>query len=140
MKQSDQATRSRLEDLTRAECLQLLGYGSFVGRVGFTHDSRPMILPVNYLLDGDAIVFRTAGDTVLNALAGQDVAFEVDDNRPLGHSGWSVVVQGPIQSISDMQEIDGLERGPLRSWARRDADHWLRISIDTISGRRLPES
>jgi hypothetical protein len=85
-------------------------------------------------------VFRTAVGTVLSVLDGADVAFEADDNRPIGHAGWSVVVQGSVRKVTDAQEVDILKRGPLRSWAWRSADQWSRISIDMISGRRLPES
>jgi nitroimidazol reductase NimA-like FMN-containing flavoprotein (pyridoxamine 5'-phosphate oxidase superfamily) len=119
--------------------LQPLGYSSFVGRGAFVHDGRPMILPANYLLDGESIYIRTVGGTMLSSLDGTDVAFEVDDSRPQAHAGWSVVVQGSARSVNDADEIEWLERGPLRSWAWRGADHWVRMSIETASGRRLPE-
>jgi nitroimidazol reductase NimA-like FMN-containing flavoprotein (pyridoxamine 5'-phosphate oxidase superfamily) len=127
-------------DLDRAECLELLGYGSYVGHVGFTREGRQMILPVNYLFESEHIYVRTAEGSLLSSLDGSQVAFEVDSEKPLEHSGWSVLVNGSIQLVSDTSEIDRLRRGPLRAWARHSADRWLRISLDSISGRRVGDA
>lgn len=82
-----------LEVLDRAACIELLAHQGFLGRLGFEVDGRPMILPVNYVFEEDAVVFCTAGGTKLNAIVNRaDVAFEVDDSSPLHHSGWSVVI------------------------------------------------
>lgn len=129
-----------MDTLTQDECMQLLQYQSFVGRVGFVVDGRPLVLPVNYLAEADGIVFCTESGTKLSALsAGAPVAFEVDAGRALYHSGWSVVVRGTAREIVDPAQLDSLRRGPLKSWAVRPSQHWVRISIDEISGRRLPE-
>jgi uncharacterized protein len=66
-----------LETLGRAECLNLLATAQ-VGRLALLVDGRPEILPVNYALDGDAVQFRTAEDSVLTNAALTEVAFEVD--------------------------------------------------------------
>jgi nitroimidazol reductase NimA-like FMN-containing flavoprotein (pyridoxamine 5'-phosphate oxidase superfamily) len=133
-------SQTRVEMLDRDECLQLLSYKSYVGRVAFVVDGQPMVLPVNYLAEEGSIVFCTAAGTKLNALSGgARVSFEVDDSRPLYHAGWSVLVIGTAREITDEGELDGLRRGPLRSWATPASEHWIRISIDEISGRRIPE-
>src|SRR6516165_11352239 len=82
--------RNGLEILDRAECLHLLS-GSVLGRIAVTVGALPVILPVNFLLDGDRILIRTGKGTKLEA-ATRDavVAFEVDDVEPFSHSGWSV--------------------------------------------------
>ena len=109
-----------LHDLSRKECLEFLQYHSFVGRLGFVLDGRPMVLPVNYLADEEAVVFCTAEGTTLSAVAeGSEVVFEVDDSHPLERSGWSVVVRGPARVVTDPAEVDALRRGPLRSWVAR---------------------
>jgi nitroimidazol reductase NimA-like FMN-containing flavoprotein (pyridoxamine 5'-phosphate oxidase superfamily) len=131
---------SRLEELSHEECLRQLAYGSYVGHVGFVRDGRPMILPVNYLFDNEGVVFRTNAGTQLSDLDGAQVAFEVDDSQPLARSGWSVLVHGTAQRITDDDEADRLRRGPLRAWAWRLTDLWFRVSIDDISGRRIVES
>ena len=40
-----------------------------VGRLGLLVDGRPEVLPVNYALDGETVLFRTAEGTVLNQAA-----------------------------------------------------------------------
>ena len=131
---------SRLEMLGEAEARRLLGYGSYVGRVGFVQDGRPMVLPVNYLYDDDSVVFRTAGGTALSRLAGQDVAFEVDTNTPLERAGWSVLGHGRVERVVDERTIELLRRGPLQSWAWHSANEWFRIRLGRVTGRRIPES
>lgn len=127
--------------MNREECLRQLQFESYVGRVGFILDGRPVVLPVNYIADADAVYFCTSPGTKLSAVAaGAAVAFEVDASRPLYHSGWSVLVGGTAHEVTDPEELQSLRRGPLRSWAAPSAEHWVRISIDTISGRRIPEA
>ena len=68
---------------------------------------------------------------------GSEVVFEVDDSHPLERSGWSVVVRGPARVVTDPGEIEALRRGPLRSWAARSPERWVRITIQEVTGRRL---
>lgn len=132
--------QTRVHELTRTEALELLQLHSFVGRIGFVVDGRPMILPVNYLADDESLVFCTEPGTKLSAVGGgAPVVFEVDDSRPLYHAGWSVVVKGTAHEVTDEDQLDELRRGPLRSWATRSTEHWVRISIDEVTGRRIPE-
>lgn len=139
MEQHDQATgATNLRELSAQESLTLLRDKSFVGRVAFVVDGRPFILPVNYLADGDSVVFSTGEGTKLATLGtGAQVAFEVDDSRPLDHAGWSVVVHGTAREVTDPNEVERLRRGPLKSWAKQAPLHWVRISIAEITGRRL---
>jgi uncharacterized protein len=130
---------TRVEALSHDECVQLLAYKSFVGRIAFVIEGQPLVLPVNYLADEHAIVFCTAPGTKLGALKdGARVAFEVDDSRALYHAGWSVLVTGTASEVTDEAELDALRRGPLRSWATPQSEHWVRIVIEDISGRRIP--
>jgi uncharacterized protein len=130
---------TRVQELTKAEALELLQLHAFVGRIGFVVDGRPMILPVNYLADEESLVFCTEPGTKLSAVGGgAPVVFEVDDSRPLYHAGWSVVVKGTAHEITDENQLDELRHGPLHSWATRSTEHWVRISIDEVTGRRIP--
>jgi uncharacterized protein len=131
---------TNLEEISREECMELLQHKSYVGRVGFIEDGRPMVLPVNYLANGDSVVFCTPAGSKLSELNEIPVAFEVDTSRSLRSSGWSVLVQGIAREVTDPEELDRLRRGPLKSWASSTAEHWVRVSIDEISGRRIPES
>jgi uncharacterized protein len=133
--------QTRVHELSTTEALELLQMHSYVGRIGFVVDGRPLILPVNYLAGDESIVFCTEPGTKLSALGdGAQVVFEVDDSRPLYHSGWSVVVKGTAREVTDESELDELRRGPLHSWATRATEHWVRISIDEVTGRRIPGS
>ncbi|HZR12727.1 MAG TPA: pyridoxamine 5'-phosphate oxidase family protein [Acidimicrobiia bacterium] len=130
--------RTRLTEIDPDECLRLLREESYVGRLAFVVDGRPLVLPVNYVADGSSVVFVTPSGTKLSALRdGAAVAFEIDQSRALYHTGWSVLVQGLAHEVTDEDEIARLQRGPLRSWAEPKAGHWVRITIDEISGRRV---
>lgn len=131
----------QLRELSPEECHERLQGHAFVGRLAFVSDGRPQILPVNYIADGESITFSTGPGTKLSALAGGGpVAFEVDDSRPLYHSGWSVVVTGTAREVTDQHEVTALAHGPLRSWAVESGARWVRIAIETISGRELEET
>ncbi len=128
-----------IEDMSRSDALDRLQRHGFVGRIAFIVEGRPMIMPVNYLADSDALVFCTGEGTKLSSLrGGASVAFEVDDSRPLDHSGWSVVIQGTASEITDPEELKWLRRGSLKSWAVRPSAHWIRITYEHVSGRQIP--
>jgi uncharacterized protein len=133
-------TSTRVEDLDEAESRRLLEMHSFVGRIGFIADGQILVLPVNYLAENNEIFFCTRAGTKLSAVrAGASVAFEVDASRSLYHSGWSVLVTGTASEVTDPDDLERLRRGSLKSWAIPSAEHWVRITIETISGRRIPE-
>lgn len=128
------------EPLTREECLDILQNKSKVGRVGFIDGDRPMMLPVNYIADRESVTFCASSGSKLSELGkGEKVAFEVDASRSLEHEGWSVLIQGTAHQVTDEDELIRLRRGPLHSWGSQAGDHWLRISIEEITGRRVSE-
>ena len=93
--------RNGLDILEREECLRLLSASS-VGRLAVTMGALPVILPVNFLLDGDRVLIRTTSGTKLDAATRNAVvAFEVDDVDPIAHSGWSVCVTGMARDVTD---------------------------------------
>jgi nitroimidazol reductase NimA-like FMN-containing flavoprotein (pyridoxamine 5'-phosphate oxidase superfamily) len=130
--------RTRLEVLRRHDCLELLRTAG-VGRIGLTHEDRITIVPVNYLLDDEVgIVFRSDPGAKLDAaLAGQDVAFEVDGVDDEQRLGWDVLVQGRASVVDDPETVDRLERLGLHPWAKTEKEHWVRIELDEVWGRRV---
>src|SRR5688572_24632724 len=92
---------SGIEMLHRDECLRLLATHE-IGRIGFINGDTPEILPVNYALDGDAVVFATATGTKLWSAERGTVTFEVDDIDRSSRSGWSVVIHGLAQEITSL--------------------------------------
>lgn len=129
---------SRLKILTHDECMGLLRSHRFFGRIGYSVDGVPIILPINFVVDGDSIVFSTTRGSKLSWLSNHSrVSFQADHGRPLDQSGWSVLVHGVAQEVTDPAAVAAFQLGPLRSWAVPSEEHWVRISIDEISGRRL---
>ena len=127
-----------LTKLARDECFELLATAA-VGRVGLVVDGKPEVLPVNYVVDADAIVFRAADASVLTKAALQPVAFEVDRIEAATHSGWSVLVHGVAQDVSHAVDTmsEHVRRLALVSWAPGERHRWFRIKADSVSGRRL---
>ena len=126
-----------LDAISDDECRDLLA-GAQVGRVVLSIDALPAAFPVNYWLVDDSIVFRTAPGTKLTAaLSHTVVGFEIDEIDPANSSGWSVLVVGTSNVVSDPAEISRLDRADLQSWAPVPAPHYVKIDIQRISGRRL---
>ena len=133
--------RNGLQVLEREECLQLLGTAT-LGRIGVSSGALPVVLPVNFYLDGDRILVRSSAGTKLDA-ALQDtvVAFEVDDFDAMYHAGWSVLVTGVAHVVDEAERVRALQRLPLVRWApASDEDHVVSISTEMVSGRRLVPS
>jgi nitroimidazol reductase NimA-like FMN-containing flavoprotein (pyridoxamine 5'-phosphate oxidase superfamily) len=122
--------------LDREASLRLLVTAT-LGRIGVTDKALPTILPVNFVFDGEKILVRTGVGTKLHAAAvGAVVAFEVDDFDPIYHSGWSVVVTGPAQELTDPSELARVRRANLPHWSPGDG-HVIAIDPAIVSGRRI---
>jgi nitroimidazol reductase NimA-like FMN-containing flavoprotein (pyridoxamine 5'-phosphate oxidase superfamily) len=129
--------RTWLEVLAPRACAELLA-GHQLGRVAFLVDDHPEILPVNYALDGDRIVFRTDRGLKLHAIVdAPGVAFEIDDGDPAAHTGWSVLVVGRAEQVTDAVDLDRLRKLPLQPWAFGEKPYWVRIVPRSISGRSI---
>lgn len=140
MFQSLAPTASRLEQITRDECLQILADSSHIGRLGFVSNGVPLILPVNYLFDHGAIIIGTHEGSAICSIDNNLAAFEVDHYRSLGHSGWSILAHGTAREITDLRTIARLQRSALETWAWRKADRWFAIPVEVLSGCRIPDS
>lgn len=128
-----------LETLPFASCLRLLNSVP-VGRVGFFADGEVVILPVNYLMDGQDVIFRTSPGSKLSSVGSKNlVGFEADEYDARAHCGWSVVVSGFTEEVDSDEEIERLNALGLQSWGRAEEDpHWIRIRPTSITGRRTP--
>lgn len=127
--------RNDLEVLDRDECLRLLASRS-VGRVGLSAGALPVILPVNFYVDGDRIIVRTGfGTKLAAAMRNAVVCVEVDEIDSLYHAGWSVLVTGTARELVGEEAAAALAL-PLRPWSGH-ADHVIAIDVELVSGRRL---
>ena len=107
-----------------------------IGRVGLATQAGPAIIPVNYIVDTRTIVFRTAlGGTTAHTL-GTEVAFEVDHlDEPLSE-GWSVLIVGSAERVSDPRTVLRLADEPgATPWAGGKRDLVVRIIPTRITGR-----
>ena len=126
------------ERLDLDACLALLA-GDVVGRLAVIDGGRPAIFPVNYLLDGDDIVFRTNPGTKFDAGQRGPVCFEIDMFDRVSRAGWSVVVTGRLEEVTpyDTPAWRRISQLPLDPWGATARAHWMRLRSDWISGRRL---
>ena len=128
--------RNGLEVLGRDECLELLSAAT-LGRIGLSAGALPLVLPVNFCVDGDRIVLRTGAGTKLDAASRNAVvSFEVDDIDPLFHGGWSVVVTGIATPLESEVELAHARSLPLLPWAA-SGGHYITVSLEDVSGRRI---
>jgi uncharacterized protein len=131
--------RAGLEILHLGDCFLLLGSVP-LGRLGFVSGGEVVILPVNFVVDGQDVVFRTAPGSKLSAVeVGHYVGFEADWYDAAAGTGWSVVVNGLaeiVESDEDAARLDGLG---LASWGGAGSGRvWVRIRPTSITGRRIP--
>lgn len=129
-----------LAELDRAECVALLQATSF-GRIVLMEPLQmPLIRPVNYVFDPESqsVVFQTVSGSKLNSLVRSSRAwFEIDGLDCGRRTGWSVILAGHTEMITQPHEIRRLERLGQPSWLVGERLRWVRIRARTISGRRL---
>lgn len=129
-----------MTELTRAECLQLLGTVP-VGRVVFTHHALPAIRPVNHLVDLGAqlvIIRATIGAAITAAASprGIVVAYEADALDPARQLGWSVIVTGTARLITDKIAAERYS-ARLEPWIGQTSNDVISISTDIVHGYQL---
>ena len=128
-----------LEILPFDACLRLLASVP-VGRIGFVENGEMVVLPVNHIVDGQDVVFRTTHGAKLSAAEGEHlVAFEVDHYEAQTHSGWSVLMTGRAEMVDAEADVERMSRHDLRPWVTAvQRAFWIRIRPTSISGRRTP--
>lgn len=134
------ARGSDLKEIDRAGCLELLA-STQIGRVVYTDAAMPAAHPVNYILDGEEIVFRTGeGAKLAAASRGVVVGFQADEIDVERRSGWSVIGVGEAYEILEPGRLSALaERFP----APRVPDgigHCISIPLQRLTGRWLSQA
>jgi nitroimidazol reductase NimA-like FMN-containing flavoprotein (pyridoxamine 5'-phosphate oxidase superfamily) len=134
-------TASEMLELDRGECLRLLAEGT-VGRIAVDapHRPEPVIRPVNYVFDepSQSVLIRSGpGSKLFALLCAVRAAFEIDGIDPVGRVGWSVIIQGVTEEITNSAELRRIEALGLEPWAPGHKGHWIRIRASTVSGRRI---
>jgi len=128
-------------ELTRAECLRLLaatGFGRIV--VSVPDWDHPVIRPVNYVFDepSQSVLIRSApGSKLHDVLRSSKAVFEIDFAHPDGRTGWSVIISGVAEEVTDAAELRRMEQLDLEPLAPGYKGHWICIRTNTVSGRRI---
>ncbi|GAA2263823.1 pyridoxamine 5'-phosphate oxidase family protein [Streptomyces atrovirens] len=110
-----------------------------VGRVVYTRQALPAVLPIGFSLDTDAsVLLRTSPHSELvRAIGGVVVAFEADEFDVASRSGWSVIVTGTATVVTDSAEEERLsETGPT-PWMPLQDSVIVRIEAELVTGREL---
>ncbi len=135
-----EAGRAHLSELSRPECLELLAANRF-GRLAVTMGAHaPLIRPINYVFDkpSQSVAFRTGLGTKLHALVrAARAAFEIDEIDPESRTGWSVVIVGVTEQVTNPGDVRRLESHALETWALGAEAQWVRIRAFSVSGRRI---
>ena len=127
-----------LEPLTEEDCWKLLRQEQ-VGRLAVAINNEPDIFPVNFKVEDQTLIIRTApGLKLAAAVLGKSVAFEVDTIDEKSQSGQSVVVRGVAREIGNLDERLAAEDLHVRPWASGHKDRDIQSVPNSISGRVLP--
>lgn len=112
------------------ERLRTQDLGRLVTHVGDVVD----IFPVNFVADGDGILFRTApGSKLLELTVNSDVLFEVDDHTDT--DAWSVIVRGAATALESDADVGRADAAGLRPWIPTLKRVYVRIAPTSITGR-----
>ena len=138
---SDLATRNPLiHDLSEEASWAELRRAPF-GRLAVAAIDQADIFPINFVVDGRVIYFRTApGSKLLELTVNPRVAIEVDDFT--ASECRSVVVHGVAEQLERQDEIAAADRLPLQAWFPTLKYRWVRvlpIFVRGISFQRMTE-
>jgi hypothetical protein len=127
------------EVLDDDECRHLGTTGT--GRIGFTDGALPAILPVAFALrDGQVVISARRDSSVVRAVRGAVVAFQVDSYDAAARTGWSVTVVGPTRLASDPVAVAGVEDMQF-SWRPPPPDRcYISVQLGLVRGWRMSKS
>ncbi len=124
-----------ITELTDAESWDFLKSVS-LGRLVTTVGGWTEIFPVNFVVQHKTLLFRTAeGTKLLTTVLNEHVVFEADDHNVVG--GWSVVLRGTAQLLTTSVEVDDARHAGLYPWIATQKLRFVRITPDTLTGRRF---
>lgn len=133
--EGDAAPGQGLWKLGPEECRDRLGTHG-VGRVAVSMPGGPAVVPVNYTVLGGTVVYRTAPGTVTAAEPGAEVSFEVDQIDENRSRGWSVLVVGTVEHVTEPAAVRLLNaQAAAEPWAGGKRDLWVRINPTRVTGR-----
>ncbi|MFD3486143.1 pyridoxamine 5'-phosphate oxidase family protein [Streptomyces sp. NPDC058665] len=133
--QASAGAHAGLMRLTERECWDRLDTHG-VGRLGLQGETAPVIVPVNFLVDGRSVVYRTQPGSVAAVDPDAPLAFEADHLDEARARGWSVLVTGTAEHVTDPATTGTLaDRVGGRPWAGGSRPLWIRLLPEEITGR-----
>lgn len=118
--------------LSVERCWELLRGDAF-GRLAFRMGPEVHLVPLNYAVDGETLLFRTAGgDKLLGVTMHPEVVFEIDSVDE--ESAQSVIVRGLARRLEENEEHRADDVG-LRPWTATIKYNVVEITPTEISGR-----
>ena len=130
---------NRLDELSYEECIVRLR-SRVVGRLAVMVGHYPQVFPMNYQLDDYIVVIRTDPGTKLTAANHANVSFQVDDIDTETQSGWSVLVEGMAEDVTDRKGDPITDRSDalgVEPWAPGEKPRIVRIIPARVTGRQL---
>ena len=122
----------RISEMTTMDCWALLREQEF-GRLAYRLGEDVHLAPINYGLDGNRIVFRTAeGSKLSGVLSYPEVCFEVDEMND--DAAMSVVVRGRAVELHGEEALMA-DQLRLRPWVATAKKHIIAIDVSEITGR-----
>jgi nitroimidazol reductase NimA-like FMN-containing flavoprotein (pyridoxamine 5'-phosphate oxidase superfamily) len=109
-----------------------------LGRLAFTTPRGPRIVPLNYTLVDDSLVFRTSAHGEIARFAIDKLAaFEIDRIDHDAQTGWSVVASGIVEELEPAGLADLRNTSVSQPWAGGVRNLYLRLTWRELTGRRL---
>jgi nitroimidazol reductase NimA-like FMN-containing flavoprotein (pyridoxamine 5'-phosphate oxidase superfamily) len=131
-------TAPNVEELSVSECWALLRDVP-IGRLALLGGDEIEIFPMNYLVDGGTVVFRTAHGTKLKLIgSGAPCTFEVDEIDVAEGIVWSVVLKGVAKPLRGHEEITASFDMEVPTWQAGPKPTYVRMTPHAVSGRRFP--
>ncbi|MBK8469336.1 MAG: pyridoxamine 5'-phosphate oxidase family protein [Candidatus Phosphoribacter sp.] len=125
----------RIVEMSTSECWDILDRERF-GRLAMAIQGEPDIVPVNFLVDNEKLLMRTAPGTKLTELViNAAVAVEADGRE--GDEAWSVVLKGIARMVDSFSETYADDEKHLQTWLPSDKPIYVEITARSITGRRF---
>lgn len=123
-------------ELDRAQCLDLLR-SAHIARVVLSIKCIPVALPVNAAVQDDCVIFSTdSGSKLTASVEGQVVSVEADHMDFTYRTGWSVLLTGRAQLVTEAADIEWAS-SRLQAWVPEPHSFLVRVQSTLISGRRF---
>ena len=125
------------EQLSPRLCEDLLRSGVY-GRLAIPTPDGPHVIPLNYAVNGDAVMIRTTADGLAARYApGEIAAFEIDYVEYDYRRGWSVQARGPVEVVPEDAREELAHAWLPQPWADGTRPLYLRLRWNELTGRRL---